>query len=108
MKSALLISALVFSNSAAFAKTYTSPKDIASMVTKWESLNQQVVGLSSVSTQKIAISKIDITQTEHLDIGYCIYQYTAYVTNADTLVTEALEGKDSFTGKDMIIGKCKY
>lgn len=107
MKS-MIIATLTVLSSISFAASYTSPKDIAQMVTKWENLNKQVVGFSSVSSQKIAISKIDITHTEHTDIGYCIYEYTAHVTNADSLVTVALDGKDTFSGTDMVIGTCKF
>ena len=51
----LTASTLLFSTSA-FSKTLTTPAEIADVVTSFDSLNKKIVGLNSVSVQKITVS----------------------------------------------------
>lgn len=105
----LTASTLTLASFTAFAKTHTTPLEIADIVTSFDNVNKKIVGLSSVSTQKLTVSKIEITQAEsHDDIGLCRYEYTVYLSNADSEVKAALKGDDFFTGQQNVYGKCQF
>lgn len=105
----LIASTLTFLSFSAFAKTHTTALEIANVVTSLDSLNKKIVGLSSVSTQKFSVSKIEVTQAEsHNDIGICRYEYTVYLSNVDSIVKTALNGNDFFTGRQNTRGKCQF
>jgi hypothetical protein len=105
----LTTSTLTFLSMTAFAKTHTTALEIADVVTSLDSLNKKIVGLSSVSTQKFSVSKIEVTKAEsHNDIGVCRYEYTVYLSNIDSEVKAALKGDDFFTGQQNTKGKCQF
>lgn len=106
---AILVLNLLFLSPAALAKIHQTPQEIADVVTALDSLNKKIVGLSSVSLQKFYVSKIDVTQAiSHDEIGLCVYQYTAYLSNTDSKVKEALKGNDFFTGRQNVKGQCQF
>ncbi len=91
------------------AKVYTTPADISKIVSTIDVLNKRIVGLSSVSTQKFYISKIDLTKAiSDNQIGLCTYGYTVYLENIDSNVKEALDGKDFFSDEKTVVGMCKF
>lgn len=104
----LTVSTLLFSINA-FSKSHTTPAEIADVVTSFDSLNKKIVGLNSVSVQKFVVSKVDTNLvTNHEDIGFCVYEYTAYLSNADSEVKSVLKGNDFFSGSENIKGKCRF
>jgi len=102
----LAITALSLNVSAA---VHTTPAGIVDVVTSIENVNKKIVGLNSVSVQKFTVSKIDITKAvNHEDIGLCTYDYTVYLTNADSEVKAALKGDDFFSGQQTVREKCRF
>lgn len=109
MKLVTILTALTLFGFSACAKVHTTPTEIADVVTSFDNLNKKIVGLTSVSVQKFVVSKIDVTQAaNHEDIGLCVYEYTAYLSNADSEVKSALNGNDFFSGKQNVAGKCRF
>jgi hypothetical protein len=109
MKLVTVLTALTLFGFSAYAKVHTTPAEIADVVTSFDSLSKKIVGLNSVSLQKFVVSKVNVTQTaNHEDIGFCVYEYTAYLSNADSEVKSALNGHDFFSGKQNFSGKCRF
>lgn len=105
----IIVTTLSFLSFSASAKVHTTALEIADVVTSIDSLNKKIVGLTSISLQKFNVSKIDVTKAiSHDEIGLCVYEYTAYLSNVDSQVREALKGEDFFTGKQNVKGKCQF
>lgn len=110
MKNLAVICSVLFvlSTSLVQAKVYTAPLDIADIVYNIPEIQQRLVALNSVTTQKIKINKIQI----HRALQYgenCFYAYTVKFENLSKEDEEIVgEGYWTNNDRDGKNSKCLY